>query len=86
MDSNKKRKEEFAMLLGIGFDNDDGHVRLTNGINFKLIGGSKQTHEIMQEKAIKCNEALDKRKKTLGEVDREELLEIADEIDLPRPS
>lgn len=85
MDSEKDKKAPYALLLGIGFDNDDEHMRITTGKNFKLFGGSKETHEIMQEKAIKFNEALDKRKKELSEVGKQELLEIADEIGLGKP-
>ena len=43
------------MLLGIGLDSD-GHKRITTGENFKLIGGSEETHEVMTEKVIKINE------------------------------
>lgn len=68
-----------ASLLGIGLDNDDGQVRLTSGRNFKLVGGSQETHEQMQEKCIKFNEKLDSRGKELGELQREEFLDLADE-------
>ena len=54
-----------TILLGMGFDNKDGHVRVTKGKNFALLGGSEETHVEMQEKAIKLNEHLDKRRKTL---------------------
>ena len=40
-----------AALLGLAFDNDDGHTRLTRGDNFVLYGGSHQTHAVMQETA-----------------------------------
>ena len=86
MDFGKRKREKYSMLLGLGLDNQDGHVRITSGKNFKLIGGSKETHEAMQDKAMEFNKALDKRKKELSEVNREELFEIADEIGLNRPS
>ena len=73
------------MLLGLGFDNDDSHVRITTGKNFKLIGGSRETHEVMQDTAVRFNKELDKRKKELGEINKEELLEIAEEIGLGKP-
>lgn len=70
------------MLLGLGLDAKDGHVRVTKGKNFKLFGGSHETHEIMQEKAIKFNEHLDKRHKTLDEVSDAEFRDIARTIGL----
>jgi len=77
----KSRKaQKRALLLGLGFDGDDEQKRITAGKNFLLAGGSRQTHELMQEKAIKFNEELDRRKKRMEDIDREEFHEIADQI------
>ncbi len=73
------------MLLGLGLDNEDGHVRYTKGENFRLFGGSQETHEEMQDKAIRFNEELKKRDKRLEDINREELGEIADSIGLRKP-
>ena len=70
------------ILLGLGFDAEDGHVRITKGKNFRLFGGSKETHEMMQEKAIKFNEQLERRKKTLDDINEKEFYEIAKVIGL----
>jgi hypothetical protein len=67
-----------GLLLGVGLDGKDGHVRLTTGRNFRLIGGSQETHEQMQEKAVKFNEELDRRGKQLEDLSRPELLDIAE--------
>jgi len=72
--------------LGLGFDAKDGHLRITRGKNFRLFGGSKQTHEIMQEKAIKFNEQLKNRGKTLNEIGPKEFSEIANKIGLKPPA
>ena len=68
------------MLLGLGFDGKDGHKRITTGKNFLLLGGSKQTHEGMQEKAVKLNEKLSQRGKQLEEISFKEFKEIARDI------
>ncbi len=60
------------VLLGLGFDCKDGHVRITKGKNFRLYGGSKETHGIMQEKAIKFNEHLNKKRKSLNALSKKE--------------
>jgi hypothetical protein len=70
------------ILYGLGFDAKDGHVRVTRGENYRLYGGSDQTHEMMQEKAVKFNEQLNKRRKTLDEVTDREFLDIARDIGL----
>ena len=71
-----------TILVGMGFDNKDGHVRVTKGKNFALLGGSDRTHNEMQEKAIKLNEHLDKRRKTLDNISEKEFCDIASDIGL----
>ncbi len=67
------------MLLGVGFDGDDGHRRVTRGRDFVLVGGSPDTHGEMQEKAIRFDEELKRRGKRLAEVESpDEIREIAD--------
>lgn len=73
------------ILLGLGLDCEDGHVRLTKGKNFRLYGGSKETHNVMQEKAVKFNEHLDKRGKTLEKLGKKEFYDIAHKIGLKVP-
>ena len=77
---NSKRKDESASLLGIGLDNTDGQVRLTRGKNYQLVGGSEQTHAVMQETAIKINEHVDRTGKRLEEVSREQIIDICHEV------
>ena len=76
----KKRK---AVMLGVGLDSD-GHKRVTKGPNFALVGGTKDTHEQMTEKAVKINEKLKSRGKELHEVTHEEFDDIAHEVGLKR--
>ena len=74
------------VLVGMGFDCKDGHIRATKGKNFRLYGGSEETHEVMQEKAIKFNEQLDKRHKNLDEINEVEFRDIAQTIGLKVPN
>ena len=70
------------VLFGLGLDCKDGHVRITKGKNFRLYGGSEETHEMMQEKAVKFNEQLDKRHKKLDQINDKEFCDIAKAIGL----
>ena len=79
-DKKPSKKNAKALLLGLGLDNKDGHLRVTSGENFKLIGGSADTHEMMQEKAVKFNEELSKRGKRLEEISPNEFLDIAHKL------
>ena len=84
----KKPVKAKAVLLGIGLDHD-GHKRVTQGPNFALVGGSKDTHEQMTEKAIKINEKLERKGRTLDNVSPEEFADIAQDVGLrqaePKP-
>ena len=71
-----------AQILGVGLDNSDGKFRITRAENFHLVGGSRETHEVMQEKCVKFNEKLDTRSKQLEQLERQEFLDIAAECDM----
>ncbi len=62
-------------FLGVGLDGD-GQRRLTEAEHFLLVGGTQETHERMQETAIKFGEALKRRGKRLPEVSPEEALNL----------
>jgi len=87
-DSGKKKKarrhedadKRKALLLGVGLDSQDGHVRITKGPNFRLVGGSRDTHEQMQETAIKFNEELDRRRKRLDDISPAEFVDIIHKV------
>ncbi len=69
-------KDKKAMLLGMGFDNRDGHKRITEGEDFVLVGGSEETHEKMVETTIKFNEKLARKGKELADLSREEFTDL----------
>jgi len=72
----KKRPAKIAGLFGVGFDNKDGHKRVTTGERFAIVGGSEETHEKMTETVVKTFEELKSRGKQIHEVERRELDEI----------
>ena len=82
--ASKPKRRRKAVMVGLGLDSD-GHKRLTTGPNFVLVGGSKDTHEVMTEKAIKINEKLTAKGKRMGDVSHEEFDEIAQSVGL-RPA
>lgn len=79
--STAKKKHAKALLLGVGLDSD-GHKRLTTGENFLLVGGSKDTHEVMTEQVIKINEKLKAKGKQLDNVSKDEFDEVAHSVGL----
>ena len=74
------RKKKKSALLGLAFDAEDGHKRITRGPNFLLAGGSQETHGMLQETAVKINEHLDRKGKQLSEVSPDEIRDIVKDI------
>jgi hypothetical protein len=72
-----RNKVEVIGFLGVGLDGKDGHQRLTRSEHFVLLGGSEETHEQMQDTAIKFSQALERRgKKRLKEASPDEALDL----------
>ena len=65
-----------AGVLGLGLDGEDGHQRITRTEEMLLVGGSAETHERMQETAIRFGEGLEKRGKTLPETTVPEAIDL----------
>lgn len=68
------------VLLGLAFDAEDGHKRLTRAKDFVLAGGSEETHGMMRETVIRVTEKLDDRGKSLRDVSGEELRDTFDDV------
>jgi len=82
-EAREKKRKLRKLLLGLGFDGADGHVRVTRGKEFYLTGGSKETHCEMREGVLRVMDELDRRSRSLQEVSRDEFLEIAEKVGLP---
>ncbi len=79
-DGENENEAKMSSLLGVGLDCTDGEVRLTRGPNFALVGGSQQTHEVMQETVCKVNEKLEKRGKTIPETTCREFYDVLQDV------
>ncbi len=65
-----------AAVVGVGLDGADGHRRVTRTEEMVLVGGSAETHEKMQETAIRFGENLEKRGKTLRDAPVREVIDL----------
>ena len=73
-----------AAIIGFGLDGrtDDPH-RLSTGEQCVLVGGSPETHSEMLETMLRLESELERSGQRLGELNPEELAEIAWRIDSP---
>ena len=74
--TSKSTKNRVAGILGIGLDGNDGHHRITRTPEMVVVGGSEETHDRMQETAIKFSEGLEKRGKTLADATVREVKDL----------
>lgn len=74
--TRKLSKATVTGILGVGLDGTDGHKRITQTDEMTLLGGSAETHERMQETAVKFSEGLEKRGKTLPQTSVREALDL----------
>ena len=63
-------------FLGVGLDNGDEHRRITRSDHFVLLGGSAETHERMQDTAIRFEEALKRLGRPLSETPTETAVDM----------
>jgi hypothetical protein len=73
---SKEKNTEVIGLIGIGLDNQDGHKRITKSEEFFLVGGSQETHERMQDVAIRVSESLKDKGKRLQDSCPEEVIDL----------
>lgn len=74
--AGKKAEPKVDGILGVGLDAEDGQRRITRTEEMVLVGGSAETHERMQETAIRFSEELEKRGKKLPEATVREAVEM----------
>lgn len=73
-----------ATIIGFGLDgHDDGTHRVINGEECLFIGGSDETHADLLETMLRLESELDRMGQNLGDLDPEELAEVAWRIDSP---
>jgi hypothetical protein len=78
VEQRDRQEEKNSFLLGIGFDNSDGHVRLTNGDDFHLVGGSEQTHQKMQDKVMELTEDMAKKGKAIKDIGPDDFKRVSE--------
>jgi len=73
---NEPKPQRMARLLGIGLDDEDGHIRVTEGETFAIYLGSESTHERLREICTALQSRIRRRGKRLEDLTREELAEL----------
>ncbi len=78
MSSGTRRK--IIRLLGVGFDAEDGHVRITTGDKFDVIMGSDESHDYMANLIRRIEEELEAQGLQLDELSPDKFSEIVNSV------
>jgi len=62
--------------MGVGFDHQDGQVRITQADNYKVIMGSRESHRELQKMCLKIEEAVTSSGRVLSDYTPEEFMEL----------
>ena len=74
------KRKKIVRLLGVGFDAEDGHVRITNGEKYDVLMGSNESHEYIQQLIQKIEDQLENRGLSLDDLTPEQLGEFVQAI------
>lgn len=75
------KQKKIIRLLGVGFDADDGHIRITKGEKFDVIMGSTESHEYISELIRKIEKKIEERGLSLDDLSPQQLTELVQSLD-----
>jgi hypothetical protein len=67
-------------LLGVGFDHEDRHIRITQSGQYRVIMGSGETHAELQKICGRINEKVKSTGRRLEEFSPEEFMNLVREL------
>ena len=71
-----EKRKKIIRLLGVGFDAEDGHVRITKGDKYDVFMGSDESHEYIHKLIQDIEEAIEKRGLSLDDITPDEFAEL----------
>jgi hypothetical protein len=77
---SEEKQKKIIRLLGVGFDAEDGHVRITKGENYDVLMGSNESHEYIRQLIQKIEVELENRNISLNDLSPEEFTELVGSI------
>lgn len=72
----KNHQSRVVGLLGVGFDNEDGHVRITRSENFQVLMGSDGSHKVLSNLCRRIEEHISSSGRVLSDYTAEEFMEL----------
>jgi len=67
-------------LLGVGFDNKDGHIRITQSDVYHVLMGSGETHTELHRICLQIEAAIKSSGKVMSDYSPEEFMRMVQEL------
>lgn len=67
-------------LLGVGFDHEDEHIRITQADNYKVLMGSQASHKKLQQMCSEIEEKVHSSGRLLSDYTPEEFMELVGKL------
>jgi len=67
-------------LLGVGFDHEDGQIRITQADEYRVLMGSGETHEALKKICRRIEESVKATGRPLSDYTPEEFMELVQEL------
>ncbi len=66
--------------MGVGFDREDGQIRITQADDYQVLMGSKASHQELQKICSKIKETIHSSGHVLSDYTPEEFMELVGEL------
>jgi len=76
----KTEQRRIVGLLGVGFDTEDGQIRITQADAYHVLMGSGETHKELQNICHRIEEAIKSSERTLSDYSPEEFMNLVKEL------
>lgn len=74
------KRKKIIRLLGVGFDAEDGHVRITKGEKYDVFMGSDESHEYIRKLIQDIEEKIKTRGLSLDALTPEEFADLVESL------
>lgn len=76
----KPGQNQIVGLLGVGFDHQDEHIRITQAENYQVIMGSSESHQALQNLCGSIDQLIKDSGRVLSDYTPEEFMKLMQEI------
>jgi hypothetical protein len=76
----KEGQSRVVGLLGVGFDTQDGQIRITQADQYGVLMGSGETHEALQKICCRIDESIKSSGRVLNDYSPEEFMEMMQDL------